>query len=110
MCLILSLCKLLNVGDIHIFIYFELNFVYVLDQANRLENALMACCVGLNFSKQVLYMTMPLPVLNSSPVDELGGGAYESRWWCQAKCEPRAGGAGIHGNPESGNHHQAPSH
>ena len=27
-------------------------------------------------------------VLNSSPIDELGEGAYESRWWCQAKWEP----------------------
>ena len=48
--------------------------------------------------------------LNSSPIDELGEGAYESGWWCQAKCEPQAGCAGIHGNPESGNHHHAPSH
>ena len=47
---------------------------------------------------------------NSSPIHKLGEGAYESRWWCQAKCEHRAGHAGIHGNPESGNHHQAPSH
>ena len=49
-------------------------------------------------------------LLNSSPIDELGEGAYESGWWCQAKCECRAGHAGIHGNPESGNHHQALSH
>jgi len=47
---------------------------------------------------------------NSSPLDELGEGAYESGWWCQVKCEHRAGHTGIHGNPESGNHHQAPSH
>ena len=39
-------------------------------------------------------------MLNSSPIDEPGEGAYESGWWH----------AGIHGNPESGNHHQAPSH
>ena len=43
--------------------------------------------------------------LNSSTIDELGEGAYESGWWCQAKCEPRAGYTGIHSN-----HHQAPSH
>ena len=42
--------------------------------------------------------------LNSSPIDELGEGAYEGGWWCQAKCEHRAGHAGIHCNPESGNH------
>ena len=34
-----------------------------------------------------------------------GGGAKRN-----ASLEPRAGGAGIHGNPESSNHHQAPSH
>ena len=49
-----------------------------------------------------------LSSLNSSPIDELGEGAYEGGLWCQAKCEHRAGHAGIHGNPESGNHHQAP--
>ena len=48
--------------------------------------------------------------LNSSPIDELGEGTHESGWWCQVKGEHRAGHAGIHGNPESGNHHQAPSH
>ena len=48
--------------------------------------------------------------LNSSPIDELGEGAYEGGWWSQAKCEHRARHAGIQGNPESGNHHQAPSH
>lgn len=41
--------------------------------------------------------------LNLLPTDELREGAYESGWWRQAKCEPRAGCAGIHGNPESGN-------
>ena len=48
--------------------------------------------------------------LNSSPIDELGEGTHESGWWCQVKCEHRAGHAGIDGNPESGNHHQALSH
>ena len=48
--------------------------------------------------------------LNSLPIDELGEVAYESRWWCQVKCERRAGHAGIHGDSESGNHHQVPSH
>ena len=48
--------------------------------------------------------------LSSLPIDELGEGAYESGWWCQAKCEPWAGCAGIDCNPESRNHHQAPSH
>ena len=38
------------------------------------------------------------------------GSAYESGWWCQAKYEHQAGHAGIHDNPESGNHHQAPSY
>ena len=57
------------------------------------------------------YLVVFLQVLRLIKlIDELGGGAYESGWWCQAKCEPRAGGAGIHGNPESGNHHQALSH
>ena len=47
---------------------------------------------------------------NSSPIDELGEGAYEGGWCCQAKCEHRVGHTGIQGNPESGNHHQAPAH
>ena len=38
--------------------------------------------------------------LNSSPIDELGEGVYESGWWCQVKCEPQAGHTGIHSNPE----------
>ena len=33
-----------------------------------------------------------------------------SGWWCHAKCEPRAGCAGIDCNRESRNHRQAPSH
>ena len=48
--------------------------------------------------------------LNSSPIDEHGEHAYEMGWWCQAKCKPRAGCIGIHGNPESSNNHQALSH
>ena len=30
-------------------------------------------------------------ILNSSPIDELGEGAYESGWWCQVKCNRQAG-------------------
>ena len=48
--------------------------------------------------------------LNSSPIDELGEGAHESKWWCYAKCKPQAGCADIDRNPESRNHHQATSH
>ena len=32
-------------------------------------------------------------LLNPSPMDEHGEGGYESGWWCQAKCKPRAGWA-----------------
>ena len=41
--------------------------------------------------------------LKSSPIDELGGGAYKRRWR-QAKYEQLAERVSIHGNPESGNH------
>ena len=37
--------------------------------------------------------------LNSSPTDELRGGAYESGWWCQVKLEPQLGCEGTHGDP-----------
>ena len=65
--------------------------------------------MGLVF-QQILQALWVRQTLNSSPIDELGEGAYEGGWWCQAKCEHPAGHAGIHGNPESGNHHPAPSH
>ena len=48
--------------------------------------------------------------LNSSPIDELGEGAHESRWWCHVKYKPQPGCADIDRNPESTNHHQATSH
>ena len=48
------------------------------------------------------------PSLNSLAIDNLGEGAYESGWWCQERYKPQTGHAGIHGNPKSGNHHQAP--
>lgn len=65
----------------------------------------MSLCIGISMhddSNKAL-------ALNSLPIDELGKGAPVSGW-CQAKCEPRAGCPGIHGNPERGNHQQAPSH
>lgn len=66
----------------------------------------MSLCIGISMhddSNKVL-------ALNSLPIDELGKSVHESGWWCQAKCAPRAGRSGIHGNPERGNHHQAPAH
>ena len=55
------------------------------------------------------YMRYVIFLFNSSPMGELGKGAYESGWWCQAKWKLRAGRAGIRGHPESGSHHQAAS-
>ena len=55
--------------------------------------------------------SFPLKNWTLSPIDDLGECAYESRWWwCQAKCEPQAGSAGIHGNPKSSYHRQVLSH
>ena len=51
-----------------------------------------------------------LSKLNSLPINELGEVAYESGWWCQAKCEPQEGCTVIQPNPENRNHHQAPKH
>ena len=48
------------------------------------------------------FLLVEINLLNSSPIDELGEGAYERAWWCQVKCERQAGYTGIHGNPESG--------
>jgi len=45
-------------------------------------------------------------MLNSWPIDEVGKGALGM---VEPRYEPRAEHAGIHGNPESGNH-QALSH
>ena len=54
------------------------------------------------FTRYVIF------TLKSSPINELGEGACESGWWCQAKCKPQAGHTGIgiqFGNSESGNNH-----